>query len=104
MNRREFLGSLGLGSLLVVVPNNVKSQEYNGIEENILQALNQTDFCSGDFMLTSNYDPVPTKITHSSLIPVCPEFNNKVEIVLKAGPDGNLYIRDKDQWKRVLTS
>ncbi len=104
MNRREFLSGLGLGSLLVVVPNKVNSQEYNGIEENILQALNQTNFCSGEFILTSSYDPVPTKITNSSLIPVCPKFNNTVEIILKPGPDGNLYIRHKDQWKRVLTS
>lgn len=104
MNRREFLSHIGLGGLLITVPS-VTSAESNEISEPILQALNQTDVCSGNFRLMAQYDPEPFKINNNnSLIPVCPQFNKTVEIILKPGPDGNLYINHNGTWKRILTT
>lgn len=33
-----------------------------------------------------------------------PEYNNQVNVALKPGPDGELYVKKNGEWKRVLTT
>ena len=33
-----------------------------------------------------------------------PEYNNTVNVALKPGPDGELYVKKNGEWKRILTT
>jgi hypothetical protein len=105
MNRREFLTNVGLGGFLALSTQKAVSKEQSEeLPEDILQQLNQVNYCTGNFVLTAQYDPVHTVNTNNSLIRTCPEFKRNVEVALKPGPDGNLYLQYNGQWKKILTN
>ena len=33
-----------------------------------------------------------------------PEYNKQVNVAIKPGPDGHLYVKINDEWKKILTT
>lgn len=106
MNRREFLGSIGLGFLLTApatIHGMQQSPVFNTVSDEIKAQLDQEGACYSSLHLQSGYDPEPSKID-SGLIKVCPRYTKRVSMMMKPGPDDELYVKFNDgEWRRVVT-
>lgn len=106
MTRREFLNSIGLGVLLtgpVTVYGMQQSPILKTVTDDLKRKLDQEGECYSSLHLQSGYDPEPSKID-SNMIKVCPNYKSRVDMILKPGPDEELYVKfNNGDWKRVVT-
>lgn len=108
MNRREFLNSIGLGLLLTgpaTIYGMQQSPTVKTVDDDIQAKLNQEGECYSALSLQSGYDPEPSKTgTDMASIKVCPRYTKRVNMIMKPGPDEELYVKFNDgDWRRVVT-
>lgn len=106
MNRREFLSSVGLGVLLTTPAIvHAEQQKLEPISDDIKTKLNQEGKCYSALSLQSGYDPEPSKTgMDMASIKVCPRYTKHVNMIMKPGPDEELYVKFNDgDWRRIVT-
>lgn len=106
MTRREFLNSIGLGLLLTgpaTIYGMQQSPVLKTIPDDTKAKLDQEGECYSSLHLLSGYDPEPPKID-TDTIKMCPRYTKRVSVVLKPGPDEELYVKfNHGEWRRIVT-
>lgn len=116
MDRRSFLRKGGLFGALVAAASApaiaeaaTKQPAIEGVSEDIQEALNSNPM---SLHLQAGYgekiaEPQERmRITSEGgfYFNPQPEYNNTVNVALKPGPDGELYIKKNGEWKRIVTT
>ena len=105
MDRRQFLRGLGIfgivaGASAPAIADSKKAE----IPQEILDKLDESNT---HLVLMGQYDQKPKKSYQYNGSTVysfdLPEYNTTTQVAMKAGPDGNLYLKINDVWKKVAT-
>ena len=108
MDRRTFLRNGGLiGALFGVASSPVLANAVNKSSEVSEDIIKQLESNNTHLTLTNSYSTEGQEVMRidsngSFGIGVTPTKQTRVE--MKPGPDGNLYIKTNDTWKRILTT
>lgn len=105
MDRRQFLRSFGIFGLSAGASAPALADSETKIPKEVIEKLDESPH---HLVLMGQYDKKPQKTYDYNgatiYMSAQPEYNTLTQVAMKAGPDGNLYIKINDVWKKVSTT
>lgn len=104
MDRRKFLRGLGLFGITVGATTPTVADPKKPKSILAKETIDKLEDSSCQLKLHAAYDPKTKPSSESMYSLINQEYNTNVEVAIKVGPDGNLYVKCNDKWQRVLTT